>query len=257
MAAAIEFVFSVPGLLTGLLAGLVWLQTSKTSRWARRWLAAVTVFYWLASTYAVPFTLSRWLVAPYHPFTAANVPPGNAAIVLLGAGQTFVHDWDGGAHAVPNREGAARIGEAARVSRLAPQAVIISSGGPVEGFPTDKTDSEIMRDALVAQGVASNRIHLEDRSLTTYDEALFVKPMRVLLHIDHVILVTSDIHMRRSLGAFRSVGIDATPAIARASVERLDASHRWFPSPLGLDFSNSVAHEFVGIAGYSLRGWYK
>jgi uncharacterized SAM-binding protein YcdF (DUF218 family) len=70
------------------------------------------------------------------------------------------------------------------------------------------------------------------------------------------VLVTSDVHMRRSVGAFRAAGLSVIPAPARSPRRptpwRLDV----LPSQAGLDEADSVGHELLGLAYYRLRGWY-
>ena len=74
------------------------------------------------------------------------------------------------------------------------------------------------------------------------------------LHVDHVILVTSGMHMRRSLGVFRAAGIDAIPAIANEPDSTKGWRDRFLPTGYGLGEASLVAHEVAGLAYYTLRG---
>jgi hypothetical protein len=60
-------------------------------------------------------------------------------------------------------------------------------------------------------------------------------------------------HMRRSLGAFRAVGVNAVPAIGPDPLPT-----RWFrwiaPTDGGLESSGEVVHELLGILYDRLRG---
>jgi uncharacterized SAM-binding protein YcdF (DUF218 family) len=257
MAQIIYFVFSVGGLVTALIGVVVWLRFRPASRWARRWLAGITVFYTVASIYAVPHGAARLIAHGYHAFRAADVPAGRVAIVVLGAGEEFVSDWDGRLFPVEYRAGVARIAETARVARLVPDAWIISSGGLPGLRPYEQPSAVVMRDTLVQLGVPASHILLESESENTHDEAVLVAPMLTARRIDRVILVTSDVHMRRSIGTFRAAGIKTIPAIAQDPVW-VPSWRGWLlPSSLGLDASNGVAHEIAGFAGYAMRGWYR
>jgi uncharacterized SAM-binding protein YcdF (DUF218 family) len=257
MAKIIQFVFSVGGLVTVLIGVVVWLRLRPTSRWARRWLVSITVFYTLASVYAVPHGAARLIAHGYHAFRAADVPAGRVAIVLLGAGEEFVSDWDGRLFPVESRAGVARIAETARVARLVPDAWIISSGGLPGLRPREQPSAVVMRDTLMQLGVPASRILLESESENTHDEAVLVAPMLTARQIDRVILVTSDVHMRRSIGTFHAAGIEAIPAIAQEPAW-VPSWRGWLlPSPLGLETSSGVAHEIAGFAGYAVRGWYR
>ncbi len=150
--------------------------------------------------------------------------------------------------------GASRVLEAARVFHLLRNPLIVSSGGPPSGhdmFP----DSETMRSALVRLGVPADRIVLESVSRVTRDEAVIVARMLRERGIERCVLVTSDQHMRRALGAFRRVGLDARPAVARDPLDAQDPLLSWIPTPQGLDYSREVVHDYVGLAWYWWRGW--
>jgi uncharacterized SAM-binding protein YcdF (DUF218 family) len=116
---------------------------------------------------------------------------------------------------------------------------------------------EAMRDHLIALGVPADRILVETESGTTRDEALIVDRMLKAQGIEQVILVTSETHMRRSLGVFRSVGIHAIPAIAQ---EFLRGQATWsdlvLPGQGGLDLGSQNVHEVLGLIYYWLRGWH-
>jgi uncharacterized SAM-binding protein YcdF (DUF218 family) len=76
------------------------------------------------------------------------------------------------------------------------------------------------------------------------------------LGADHVVLVTSDIHMRRSLGAFRSLGLQPIPAIAPDGCFP-ETLRQWVtPTNHGLEYTRAVVHELLGIAYYAARGWF-
>jgi len=104
--------------------------------------------------------------------------------------------------------------------------------------------------------VPADRIAVEDRSQNTRDEAAIVAAMIAPLNIDRVVVVTSQRHMRRSIGAFRAVGLDAVPGIARDT----GAAQVWqyfLPSEVGLRETSLVAHELLGLLYYRARGWYR
>jgi len=114
-----------------------------------------------------------------------------------------------------------------------------------------------MMEALVWLGVPASRIVQETVSTTTRDEAVVIRPMLTRLGAEQVILITSDVHMRRALGAFRAAGIDALPAIAR-EIERDVPWTTWLlPTDDGLWIGSLNAHEVIGVTYYWLRGWWK
>jgi uncharacterized SAM-binding protein YcdF (DUF218 family) len=256
MSAVLSYLFSVTG-LTLTLIGVTALSVRRLAPGrARRMIVAATVLYALATFYPVPHLAGRVLTWGYRPFERTDVGSGTTAIVLLGGGDAYVKGW-ADALTITTPVEAARILEARRVFRLLPDSWIISSGGPPTAPLRSEPSSTVMRDELVRLGVPAERVLLESTSLNTYEEAVLIAPMLASLHVQHVILVTADLHMRRSLGAFRAVGWNALPAIAsdpRRPIHRLD----WvLPTDRGLDLSSDTAHEVFGIPYYWIRGWWR
>jgi len=63
--------------------------------------------------------------------------------------------------------------------------------------------------------------------------------------------------MRRALGAFRAVGVDATPAIAPDPWWHAPRPLWIMPTAHGLSFSGDIVHELFGIPYYWARGWWR
>lgn len=251
------FVFSISGILTSFLIVAVWLLARPTSRVARRCLAGIVLGYTIVSIYPVPRVIARLLARPFHPLTREDVPSGRSAVVLLGAGSLTATSSSGDTFSALDPTGAERTLEAVRVYRLIDAEWVISSGGRADPGSLAQSSGQTMRDALIQLGVPAERVIVEQKSATTHDEALIVASMLPSLRMDHVILVTSGIHMRRSLGAFRAAGIDVIPAIAKEG----DAIDEWrvrlLPTDWGLLETSLVVHELAGMGYYTLRGWSK
>jgi uncharacterized SAM-binding protein YcdF (DUF218 family) len=245
------FVFSGTAaiVLSIVAAVMLWRRGSR----AARAVGLLLVGFAMLSIYGIDYLLARPLVAGYRPFTPAQVLPGSTVIVLLGAGSNPAVDWSGNHVSVTGSIEAARTLEAARVFRMAPDATIISSGGPA-GNLYDSSAATMAR-LLERLGVPSTRIVLESRSTNTHDEAVLIKPMLDRMRARQVILVTSDLHMRRSLATFRAAGIDPVPAIARDP----DEAYGWLwwilPTDNGIEYCAAMMHEYAGLVVYGLRGW--
>jgi uncharacterized SAM-binding protein YcdF (DUF218 family) len=251
------FVFSIGGAMSAVLVALIWVLARPHAVFPRRLLIVVIAFYTVCTIYPITFASAGPLIGRMQPLVASDVPNRRTAIVVLGSGGFSAHDWDENTRTLPDPMGANRVMEAARVYRIVNAEWVISSGGrPVT---TDMTPASAltMRDMLIELGVPASKILLEDRSRNTHDEAVLVAAMLKTMPVEGVVLVTSDVHMRRSLGAFRAVGIDATPAIARRPHYATPWDLPWLPSNAGMTEATSVGHEYLGIAYYALRGWYK
>ena len=253
MTALLGFVFSPSGPIVVLVIAAIWLLRWPSSTTARRFVIAAAMAYALASLHIVPFGVGRLLTLGYHQFKASDVDSGTTAVVVLGGGDEFVDGWTDQITVTTNIE-AARVLEARRVFRLISPAWLISTGGQPEPDNRSAASSLTMRDELVRLGVPAERILLESASRTTYENAARIAPMLKTLAIQRVVLVTSDTHMRRALGAFRAVGVNAVPAIAPDP--RLPTQWFWWIAPTagGLESSGEVIHELLGIPYYWLRG---
>jgi uncharacterized SAM-binding protein YcdF (DUF218 family) len=255
----VRYLLSAGGVILAFLLASVWVFLSCRPRRPRRVLLALALAFTLCSIYGLQIAVARVLVGSLEPFQQRHAVPGRrTAVVILGSGSVEVEDWDGRTFSAADRSALSRVLEASRVFRLIEPAIVISSGGdphPERGRPPT---GETMRDTLVMLGVPADRIMVETRSRTTREEALVVAPMLQAQGVEQVVLVTSETHMRRSLGVFRAAGVTAIPAIAQ-EYPRSETS--WvdllFPSDEGLWFASANAHEVIGIAYYWLRGWVK
>ena len=234
----------------------LWVWLSPRSVAARRTLLAAAIFYFGASTYGLPAAIAAATLARHaEPFRFGGNDGGHGgptAVVVLGGGHLHVQGLAETMSVMLPAE-AARVLEAARVFHLARAQWVISSGGAVPG---NAPSSVVMRDALVQLGVPSQQILLESSSHDTHDEAVLIAPMLRSLGAQRTILVTSSIHMPRSLGAFRAAGVYAVPAPVSEPETVVTRANAWVPSASGLLFSSQLTHEFIGLAYYRLRGWW-
>ena len=178
---------------------------------------------------------------------------GTTAVVVLGGADEFVEGWTD--HITVTTVGeASRVLEASRVFRLTSPVWLISSGGSSNSPERTDASSVTMRDELVRLGVPPERILLESTSRNTYDEAVLIAPMLRSHAVQQLVLVTSDTHMRRALGAFRAAGWNAVPAIAPHPKAPLGWVWWMLPTVFGLELSSEVTHELLGIPYYWVRG---
>ena len=258
MAAFGWFVFSSGGAVVCFLAVALWVALSRGHIAARVVLLLVALFYAVASIAVVPSTVKRALAEGFAPLTRDDLPQsGRTAVVLLGSGSYRYRDWDDGQVASVDDIGHSRVLEAARVFRLANADYAISSGGLLDARDRNVTSGSAMADLLVRLGVPRGRVRVEDESGTTHDEAVLVSRMLAAQPVDHVILVTSAVHMRRSVGTFRAAGVRVIPAPAREPQTVDTWWENLVPTDKGLDEAGMVAHELAGILVYQWRGWYQ
>jgi uncharacterized SAM-binding protein YcdF (DUF218 family) len=73
---------------------------------------------------------------------------------------------------------------------------------------------------------------------------------------DRFYLVTSAVHMPRSVALFRNQGLDPIPAPGQYWYKPMPDSPliRFFPSSSAVRASNASVHEYLGILWYWFRG---
>ena len=255
MSELVRFVFSDSGLVVSVLVAAIWVARRPQAKAARRFLLFVALFYTLISIHAVSFVLTRPLIAGYHPVTAADVPPGPTAVVVLGFGSYSIQDWNGNEHSGPDVSLASRVLEAVRVYKMIDPHVVVASGGKRRADQYDEATGVVIRDLLVQLGVPADRITVQLKPRDTAEEARFNTELLRSAGIDHIVVVTSDFHMRRSVGAFRAQGVRIIPAIARDPMPARSWQDWIVPGDAGLWHSATLAHEVLGIGYYAARGW--
>jgi|SRR6266850_4455907 len=255
MSSLLYYLISPGGALLAFLGGAVWICLQPRSVLPRRVILAAAIAYTLAGTYAAPASVNRLWSSGFRRFEASDVSRRPAAIVLLGAGERQVSGWTDHVPAMTPVE-TARVLEAWRVYRLIAPDWIVSSGGRLSNDSAEPS-SAVMRDALLRLGVAESRILLESSSIDTHDEAVLVVPMLRSRGVEQIVLVTSAVHMPRSIGAFRAADINAVPAIAPDPDAFRPWVDRYRPSVYGLELSAQLAHEVVGLPYYWSRGWWR
>jgi uncharacterized SAM-binding protein YcdF (DUF218 family) len=216
-------------------------------RWRRAGLvlatAAMACLY-IASTPLAAFWLIRSAegLAGGIPTLSAPAPP--AAIVVLAA--EFRHSNVPGGKDLVGPVTLARLAEAARDQRRLGLPILVS-GGRLEG--ADASLADMMATALEDDFRVPVRWR-EDRSQTTYQNALYSAEILRRAGAPAALVVTNPWHMARALWSFRTVGF---PAVAAPTPERQSlvlSPAAFLPQIPALLESYVALHEIIGLAWY-------
>jgi uncharacterized SAM-binding protein YcdF (DUF218 family) len=171
---------------------------------------------------------------------------GAQAIVVLGA------DVHRGADGEPDTLGTystERVVYAVAAYRRLHLPVAVS-GGPAEELSTAAGD---LMQAALAQDFGIPVTWEENRSTTTWENAVDTKPLLDAARITDVVLVTHAWHMRRALWCFGRIGLRALPWPAPRDVLRADRIRDFLPRPGSLQASFFALHELIGGVYYRIR----
>ncbi len=271
----IVFVLALlPVLVAGALLSLCRLLRSRTGTYTRstsrpltrlraatHWLlpcASVLAVGWIWANACGVFntTYDRWLEAQewsMHPRSSPVQPSGRTAIIVLGGGTEHT-----GPHRLlrPEGESIEKIALAANVykglvaampsvSPLArasakPPLVIVSGGDPEHH---GAAEADVYAPALIELGIPAADVIAENRSLNTYQNAERVAPLLTGQHVDRLILITTAMHMRRSILDFARFGMQVEPLAPPLTPGRISL----WPDVENLKRAGAALHEIVGI----------
>ncbi|HXH71592.1 MAG TPA: YdcF family protein [Mariprofundaceae bacterium] len=235
------------GLILLGLAGLIFWRRA----WGRWLVAASLLLTWLLSTEPVRDALVHPLESEYPPLAADRLLSGNLAIALLGGGLYEKAPEYGGQDAL-GKYALMRTLYAADLSRHTGLPVYPSGG--VVLSDTSEPEGLVMRRWLIRFGVPESLIHAESAADNTWQNASLLKAMLAHAGISRVVLVTSAIHMRRSVWVFRRQGLEVIPAPCAYLEEREPYDLRSFlPRWNVLADSGDALHEYLGLVWYRLR----
>ncbi len=227
----------------------------RRSRLALIPITVVLLVLLVSSNGTISGTLVRSLEWQHLP---QELPKADAIVVLGGCTQSadYPRPW------VEVTDAGDRLLYGAKLYREGKAPKVILSGGRIDWLGTGSSEAADMATLMAAMGVPTTAMLQDPTSLNTRENAVNVKQIMAAQGIQKILLVTSAIHMPRSLLIFQKLGIDAIPAptdfiIAHANVTPtfkqfiLDA----LPDVAPLNNTTRVIKEYIGIWTYRLRGW--
>jgi uncharacterized SAM-binding protein YcdF (DUF218 family) len=146
-----------------------------------------------------------------------------------------------------------RLDEAWRLYRIDPKPIIVS-GGHVNPFTPDRGENKIACDYLLRWGVAQHHVFGEAKSRDTFESALETGKLLKQKGWKRYLLVTSAVHMPRSMLAFSTAAPEPIPApgdftLRQARFSPLDLA----PSVSAAQAIALTLHEYVGLTNYYWR----
>lgn len=169
----------------------------------------------------------------------------NNLIVVLGGGLVKDQNTD---VVTPGVMSYSRIYETARlyfscVTQKNRCQIMISGGDPQHN---GTTEADAYRNLLLSLTINPDDILIEPESKNTYQNAHYVSVFIKKNEFDQIVLVTSKIHLKRSLLYFSHFNITPTPAAADILYPRITL----LPMAYNFALNDFALHEYVGILRY-------
>ena len=134
-----------------------------------------------------------------------------------------------------------------------PLPVIAIGGVPSGGPGTPYAD--VMRVALEKEGVAASSISVEERSRSTFENALYGADLLRSKPVHRILLITDSYHMLRAAACFRKQALTVVPGPCNF---RTYNDLHWkdlLPAWESISWNEDIVHECVALVYYRLRGW--
>ena len=210
-------------------------------RWAFRVGTAAVLWLWVWSMPVVSGWLLTQLEGDFPVVQLHSMPAAQAIVVLGGAVRPPT-----AASPLPDLGQASdRVWHAARLYHAGKAPLLVLSGGADESVHT-ASEANAMRTFLQDLGVPPSVMLLEGASRTTQENARLTANLLRLRSINHVLLVTSALHMPRAVAHFEAQGLRVTPAATDHSAQTVFGLMAWLPDAGALEDSGRGLKEVVG-----------
>jgi uncharacterized SAM-binding protein YcdF (DUF218 family) len=238
----INFVF--PFFLLLAIAGMISVWRSRERK--RPWLAiAGIVGLFLISYYPLAWLFTRPLESWYDTDPIPH-QSAQALVVLSGGAYPPVPDRP---YTLPETQTYERSRHTAWLYKNWKALPVLACGGGPYGEPL----SFAMREVLEAEGVPPDKIWLETRSTSTYENAVYGCEILRRHGISQIVLVDEARFLPRAVACFRKQGMKVTP-IAFNFTRLYWESDDFLPTSRAIQMHGELVHEYLGLLWYRLRG---
>lgn len=227
-----------------LVSGLMLLWTSRKKSLGKISLTLGTILLLLASYGFLADRIVASLENRYLPLLDVKIIHNSQDIkwiVVLGGGSLPDPRLPLSSQLSP--DSLTRLLEGVRLHRQLPGSRLILSGGAVfQSVP----EGETLAKTALLMAVSENDVVRENKSLDTADQA---KSISSIVGHNRFILVTSAIHMPRSMALFRKFGMDPIAAPTNYMVVTQSQLHpgMFFPDSGYLRKMEAAVHEYLGM----------
>lgn len=235
-----------------LAGAMIWTWRTQKPRSRALVVAIIVSALLLAVSTPLAGRLAQGSLESAYPRVSLNLTPEDTLVVLSGG---MIVEDDEGKEVRLASDTLQRCHHAAKLYHKAGGCRVLLTGGKVDWSEPGPTLSAAMRDCMLTLGVRPDDVVLEEQSSTTYENALYSKPLLDSASSGRIYLVTEAIHMFRSERCFRALGVAVTPAPCDHHLGRQGITPLTFiPASRGAMGVSRAAHEWLGCVWYWLRG---
>ena len=248
MTSVIKFLLDPFNILLFLVAAGLMCRLINRKLLARYLFVGAGVLFLVVSTPFIPVQVLDSLERQYEPVSVDELKDSQASYHILVLGKGHGYDDRLPVNSLLATEALGRLAEGIRLHRKLPNSTLILSGYSSSGRTPQ---AEMLRDAAVLLGVKEENTLIQPEPGNTLEEAMVYAER--FSGDETVILVTSAVHMPRSVMLFKRAGIDVIPSPTNY---QLKGSHRsvWFgwPSMENIDKFRSAIFEYAALVKYKV-----
>ncbi|NUU96999.1 YdcF family protein [Marinitoga sp. 1138] len=246
----IQSFIELPGLFVALVI-LLLLKSKEQKNFKKYVIIVAAIIYLLSIPYSARY-ITRPLEDLYPPINYEkidkNIP---SIIVILGGGS--IQNIPGEEIGELSDQAFKRVFKGYELYKNTKFPIVISGGSLPE---TDYIpEALVMREYLVRFGVSPSDIFMEPDSMTTKENAIFVKNLIDNMKLEKVYLVTSAIHLPRSYKIFKTYikDVEIIPVPSNYLVTRGKVTWIDFKPDISALYANALAfHEYLGLIFFSI-----
>ena len=249
---ALSKIFALVSSPVTYIIGLVCLAALSKKRWIRgsAYLLAIAILLACSNKWFYYKTIQS-LAAPY---IVKGMPERTYAYGIVPGGFA---DYDSIRHSIDFNEAADRLIDAARLYRLGVlKKIIVSGDGSDIDVPGHRSDPGVLLSLLKSWSVNPKDVVLEQQARNTRQNATYsYQLVGDSLRTQPSLLITSGLHMKRSLQCFQAIGIHPDPY---ATDINMAPQYEWtdiFPDFQYLGKWQYILHEWIGGIVYSMVGY--
>jgi uncharacterized SAM-binding protein YcdF (DUF218 family) len=242
-------------LLLTIALGLSWTKSKLTPAFIS---AALIILFLSGNT-----RVSNWLAQSleWQNIPKTELPTADAIVILGGGIRSKAYPRPD----VDFSEAGDRVWYGANLYRAGKAPKIIVSGGRIVWKGGGSPESTDLINLLVRMGVPAGDIIPEGDSMNTRENGVYVQKILKANNFKTILLVTSAMHMPRSMAIFKHLGIAAIAAPTDYRVSQLELDEPNLQAEAGiLSFMPDEEHfavttaairEYIGMWVYRLKDW--
>lgn len=234
----------LPVIIILFLIGISNMRDRKFRSGFLLWIISGAIYLFSCEFFADPIILN--LEKKYPLISQENIEKSDIYVLLCGGIITDTIDGN-----IPNANAGSRIMKTVQLYIKNPKKIYISGGSPLQN---KESESSVYKRELTALGIPADDIIIENRSNNTAENGKYVKEMMKAENIKSAVIITSAVHMPRSMEVFKDKELEFYPAPYNFLAHQEKQNNlAYIPQFKVLKDLYAAFWEYIGIMYYKIR----